>query len=78
MIDTLIGRRFWLYPNATVRKEGMLLSSDEHGLCFKITMSNDCKYKVGDIYFLSKSMRFNGILLVEWLNDTLDKGGEEE
>jgi|5B_taG_2_1085324.scaffolds.fasta_scaffold86755_3 hypothetical protein len=69
MIDTLIGRRFWLHPRSTVRKEGMLLSVDEHGICLKITMTNDCKYKVGDILFYSKSTPFSGVLL---------KDGEEE
>jgi len=65
VIETLIGRRFWLYPWNTYRNEGILLSVDEHGFCFKITKANDPKYKVGDIYFVSKGQGVTCVLIEE-------------
>ena len=69
MIDALIGEKFWLWPLATYRSEGILLSADEHGLYFKITMSHTSKYRDGDFLFISKSKSIDMILL---------EGGEEE
>jgi|5_EtaG_2_1085323.scaffolds.fasta_scaffold02374_7 hypothetical protein len=66
MIETLIGRNFLLYPRSTLRKEGILLSVDEHGFCFRITYQTDStRYKVGDIYFISKGEGLTCVLMEE-------------
>ena len=74
MINTLIGKTFHLFPDATYRIEGMLLDADEHGLCFRITMSHDPKYKVHAILFVSKGKGIVAILL----EGNEDTWGEEE
>ena len=65
MIDTLIGRRFWIYPSNTTRKYATLLSADEYGFCFKITYTTSKRYCLGDVMFMSKGTSFHAILLKE-------------
>jgi len=81
MIDTLIGRRFWIDPRSTTCKEVMLLSVDEWGFCFKITHDPSTNYHRGDIMFISKSHGFRAILLkdtyeVVWGGKEYDDDGD--
>tara|TARA_R100000544_G_scaffold29762_1_gene16077 strand:- start:318 stop:734 length:417 start_codon:yes stop_codon:yes gene_type:complete len=65
MIDTLIGRRFWIHPTDTSRKHATLLSADEYGFCFKIIYTTSIRYSLGDVMFISKGKGFHAILLKE-------------